>query len=63
VTFNLEEINGQVKLTMTHDDFAEGSKVLPKISVGWPSVLSSLKSLIETGKELPPFWTGDYDKK
>jgi uncharacterized protein YndB with AHSA1/START domain len=63
VTFNLEEINGQVKLTMTHDDFAESSQVLPKISTGWPSVLSSLKSLLETGKELPPFWVGDYDKK
>ena len=63
VTFNLEEINGQVKLTMTHDDFAASSQVLPKISTGWPSVLSSLKSLLETGKELPPFWVGDYDKK
>jgi uncharacterized protein YndB with AHSA1/START domain len=63
VAFDLEEINGQVKLTMTHDDFIEGSKVLPKISAGWPSILSSLKSLLETGKELPPFWTGAYDKK
>ncbi len=63
VTFNLGEINRQVKLTVTHHDFAEGSKVLPKIRTGWQSVLSNLKSLIETGKELPPFWTGDYDKK
>jgi uncharacterized protein YndB with AHSA1/START domain len=63
VAFDLEEINGQVKLTMTHDRFDEGSAVLPKISTGWPSILSSLKSLLETGKELPPFWTGDYDKK
>jgi uncharacterized protein YndB with AHSA1/START domain len=63
VTFALEEINGQVKLTMTHDDFAQGSQVLPKISTGWPSILSSLKSLLETGRELPPFWVGDYDKK
>src|ERR1700692_177647 len=53
VSFELEEINGQVKLTMTHDDFENESKVLPKISMGWPSVLSSLKSLLETGKELP----------
>lgn len=63
VSFNLDEINGQVKLTMTYDDFDEGSKVFPKIQIGWPSILSSLKSLLETGKELPPFWTGDYDKK
>ena len=63
VAFDLEEINGQVKLTMTHDDFEEGSEVFPKIQMGWPSILSSLKSLLETGKELPPFWRGDYDKK
>jgi uncharacterized protein YndB with AHSA1/START domain len=63
VSFDLEEINGQVKLTMTHDDFDDGSSVLPKISVGWPSILSSLKSLLETGKELPPFWKGDYARK
>ena len=30
VTFELEEINGQVKLTMTHDDFADDSQVLPE---------------------------------
>ena len=63
VVFDLEEINGQVKLIMTHDDFDDGSEVLPKIQMGWPSILSSLKSLLETGKELPPFWRGDYDKK
>jgi uncharacterized protein YndB with AHSA1/START domain len=63
VAFELEEINGQVKLTMTHNGFDDASKVLPKIRVGWPSILSSLKSLLETGKELPPFWTGDYAKK
>jgi uncharacterized protein YndB with AHSA1/START domain len=63
VAFDLEEINAQVKLTMTHDGFDESSKVFPKISAGWPSILSSLKSMLETGKVLPPFWTGDYDKK
>jgi uncharacterized protein YndB with AHSA1/START domain len=63
VAFDLEEINGQVKLTMTHDGFDDGSAVFPKIQMGWPSILSSLKSLLETGKELPPFWRGDYDKK
>ncbi len=63
VAFDLEEINGQVKLTVTHDDFEDDSKVLPKIQMGWPPILSSLKSLLETGKELPPFWRGDYDKK
>mgnify|MGYP001461377362 FL=1 len=63
VAFDLEDINGQVKLTLVHDEFDEGSQVLPKIGMGWPSILSSLKSFLETGKELPPFWRGDYDKK
>ena len=63
VVFDLADINGQVRLTVTHDGFEDGSNVLPKISMGWPSILSSLKSLLETGKALPPFWTGDYDKK
>src|ERR1700722_20080891 len=63
VAFDLEEINGQVKLTMTHDDFEAGSEVFPKIQTGWPSILSSLKSLLYTGKELPPFWHSDYHKK
>jgi uncharacterized protein YndB with AHSA1/START domain len=53
VTFELEEVNGQVRLTMVHDDFEDGSKVFGMIQIGWPSVLSSLKSLLETGKALP----------
>lgn len=52
VTFVLEPDNGAVKLTVTHEDFAEGSKTLPSISEGWPLVLSSLKSILETGKPL-----------
>ena len=63
VVFDLEEINGQVKLTMTHDDFADDSEVFPKIQTGWPSVLSSLKSLLETGQALPPFWRSDDGEK
>ena len=52
VTFVLEPSDGAVKLTVTHEDFAEGSKTLPSISEGWPLVLSSLKSMLETGKPL-----------
>jgi uncharacterized protein YndB with AHSA1/START domain len=57
VTFTLEDVNGQVKLTMLHDNFEDGSKVYEMVQIGWPSVLSSLKSLIETGKPLPPAMT------
>lgn len=52
VTFLLEPSHGAVKLTVTHEDFAEGSKTLPSISTGWPLVLSSLKSILETGQPL-----------
>ncbi len=53
VVFEIEPLNGQVKLTVTHDDFDEDSKVFDSISGGWPLVLSSLKSMLETGQPLP----------
>lgn len=52
VTFVLEPCGSAVRLTVTHEDFAEGSKTLPSISGGWPLVLSSLKSILETGQPL-----------
>jgi hypothetical protein len=42
-----------VKLTVVHDDFEPGSNVLQGISDGWPAVLASLKTLLETGTALP----------
>ena len=53
VTFELEAIEDMVRLTITHEALAAGSEMLRKISAGWPRVLSSLKSLLETGKPLP----------
>lgn len=54
VTFELEDGgNGVVGLTVVHDGFEPGSNVLAAISDGWPSVLSSLKTLLETGTALP----------
>ena len=52
VTFELEPVGAEVKLTVTHDEFEPGSKVLGAVSNGWPVVLSSLKSLLETGHAL-----------
>jgi len=51
-TFVLEPYGKLVKLTLTHEGFAEGSKFLQGISRGWPAILSSLKSLLETGHPL-----------
>jgi uncharacterized protein YndB with AHSA1/START domain len=53
VAFDIEDVgNGVAKLTVTHDGFAPGSTVLPNIAEGWPAVLSSLKTLLETGSTL-----------
>ena len=54
VAFDLENIGqGVVKLTVLHDGFSPGSPVLQGISEGWPAVLASLKTLLETGTALP----------
>ena len=60
VVLEIEQQKDQVKLTMTHDDFAPNSKVFEKISSGWPLVLSSLKSYLETDRVLRAPW---YDKE
>ena len=61
VAFDLEQQRGQVKLTVTHDDFDTDSKVFASISNGWPLVLSNLKSLLETGT--PPLFAPWYEKE
>jgi uncharacterized protein YndB with AHSA1/START domain len=51
-TFELEPSGDTVKLTVSHEMERKGSKFIEAVSTGWPSVLSSLKSLLETGKAL-----------
>jgi len=54
VTFDIDDIGeGVTKLTLVQDGFRPGSHVLKGISHGWPAVLSSLKTLLETGAALP----------
>ena len=53
VTFDLEPRGNVIKLTVTHDNLDEGGKTLRDISGGWPMVIASLKSLLETGHALP----------
>lgn len=53
VTFELEDEGGAVRLTLTHDGI-ESDVVRTGIGRGWPMVLASLKSLLETGEELEP---------
>ena len=58
VTYALEPMGEMTKLTLTHDGFPPKSKVLEAVSHGWPSILSSLKSLLESGEALP---SGDVE--
>ena len=51
VTFTIEEQFGTAKLTVTHSDLDE--EMLKAISGGWPPILSSLKTMLETGASLP----------
>ena len=50
-----------VKLTVTHGGFEPGSTILPGISEGWPTILASLKTLLETGAPLDVRMTQCYD--
>jgi uncharacterized protein YndB with AHSA1/START domain len=55
VTFEIEKDGDSVCLTVTHDKLTAGSKMLSGVSRGWPRVLSSMKSFLETGKGLEVF--------
>jgi len=52
VAFELDAVGEMVKLVVVHDGFEPGSLVAPMVSRGWPLVLSSLKSFVETGRPL-----------
>ncbi len=48
-TLELEPVDQAVKLTVTHEIERAESKLITAVSSGWPSILSNLKSLLETG--------------
>ena len=51
MTYDIEPEGETVKLTVTHE--SDGEVFIEKVSGGWPKILSSLKSLLETGEPLP----------
>jgi len=51
-TFELEKQGESVKLTVIHEIDKTGSKLIEMVSGGWPLILASLKSLLETGESL-----------
>jgi uncharacterized protein YndB with AHSA1/START domain len=52
MTCKLEPQEDSVKLTVTHEMDKPGSRFIEAVSGGWPKILSSLKSLLETGEPL-----------
>jgi uncharacterized protein YndB with AHSA1/START domain len=56
VTFLLEPYGAVTRLTVTHEGLEPGSSEYELTRKGWIAILSSLKSLLETGKPLSYPW-------
>jgi uncharacterized protein YndB with AHSA1/START domain len=52
LSYELEEQGEAVKLTVIHEIDKSDSKLIESTSGGWPLILASLKSLLETGEAL-----------
>lgn len=52
VTYEIEEVGELVKLTLTHDNFKGDLETYKSVGGGWPMILNSLKTLLETGEAL-----------
>lgn len=50
LTYELEKLGETVKLTVIHEIDKRDSKFIEAVSSGWPHLLASLKSLLETGE-------------
>jgi uncharacterized protein YndB with AHSA1/START domain len=51
-TIEMEDAGDSIRLTVQHEMPQDDSKVIASVAVGWPRVLASLKSLVETGAAL-----------
>jgi uncharacterized protein YndB with AHSA1/START domain len=51
-TFEISAQGDTVRLTVTHEIDKTPSQLIDAVSSGWPAILSSLKSLLETGHAL-----------
>lgn len=52
LTYELEQAGESVKLTVIHQIARPDSKLIEGVSGGWPHILSSLKTMLETGDSL-----------
>jgi len=55
VSFDIVPYEDMVRLIVTHNELEAGSGMANGIQKGWPIVLSSLKSLLETGQGMDVF--------
>ena len=58
VAFGIKQMGEMVKLTVRHDhlipeDWEDSTNTFRGLNNGWPVILSSLKSVLETGTPLP----------
>jgi len=61
LTYELKRQGESVELTIVHQMDKAGSKFIEAVSDGWPLIMSSLKSLLETGEsfEATRHWPED----
>ena len=52
MTYKIDKKGDAVRLTVTHIMEKSDSKFIEAVSTGWPMILASLKSLLETGESL-----------
>ena len=53
VSWEIEPVGPMCKLTVVHDGFDAETPTFKSVGSGWPYILSSLKSYLETGDPLP----------
>ena len=52
LTYEIEKLVESVKLAIVHEIDKPESKLIAAVAGGWPMILASLKSLLETGEPL-----------
>jgi uncharacterized protein YndB with AHSA1/START domain len=50
VTFEITPVEDLVRLDVVHNEFIPDSQMAKNVSKGWPGVIASMKSYLETGK-------------
>jgi len=52
LTYELQPVGDSVKLTVIHESDTPLSRLIQAVALGWPAILSSLKTMLETGESL-----------